>query len=82
MEAIDRSNADISSVSFVTFNVAAIFWGGGHPYIWRSTIHHGTTVRHDTRIFEVHINIGRMLPQMFCNLRVIQFSSGVIFRPF
>ena len=27
MEAVHRSNADILSVSFVTFNVAAIFFG-------------------------------------------------------
>ena len=26
-EAVDRSNADILSVSFITFNVAAIFFG-------------------------------------------------------
>ena len=41
IEAVDRSNTDISSVSFVTFNVAATFFRG-HPYIWR------TTVRHDS----------------------------------
>ena len=44
MEAVDGSDTDISSVSFVTFNVAAIFFQG-HPYIWR------TTVRHDSSTF-------------------------------
>ena len=36
-------NADISSVSFVTFNVATIFFRG-HPYIWRMVVR----ICHDT----------------------------------
>ena len=33
MEAIDQSNTDISSMSFVTFF-------GSHSYIWRTTVYH------------------------------------------
>ena len=44
VEAVDRSNEDISSMSFVTFNVAAIFFQG-HPYIWRTTVRHD--IHHD-----------------------------------
>ena len=46
-EAVDRINADISSVSFVTFNVAATFFRG-HPYIWHTTACHDT-ICHDIK---------------------------------
>ena len=51
VEAVDRSNTDISSVSFVTFNVAANFFGviptyGVLPY---AMIHDGISSNSYTR---------------------------------
>ena len=35
-----------SVISWCTFNVAAIFFSGS-SHIWRTTVHHDTTIRHD-----------------------------------